>query len=92
MLDRYQGRFVGPVLDHLPGAPADPIGQVHRIVAETGEEGKEMRPGHDVDRVELDDADPVDDPAEVTNVDLPGGAVRRQNPGRPGQCDGPERW
>ena len=73
MLDRYQGGFVRPVLDHLPRSPADPIGQVHRIVAETSEEGKEVGPGDDVDRVELDHADPIDDPPQVADIDLSGG-------------------
>ena len=73
MLDRYQGSFVGPIFDHLAGAPPDPIGQVHRIGAQTSEEREVMRPGNNVDRVKLDDTHPIHDAAEVTNVDLPGG-------------------
>jgi hypothetical protein len=73
MLDRYQGRFVGPVLDHLAGAPSDPIGQVHWIVAQTGKEGKEVGPGYDVDRVELDDAHPIHHSPQVSNIDLSSG-------------------
>ena len=92
MLDRYQGRFVGPVLDHLPGAPPDPIGQVHRIGAETSEEGEEMRPGDDVDRVELDDTRPDRRPGGGDECRPSRWDVRRQNPGRPGQFDEPERW
>ena len=70
MLDRYQGRFVGPILDHFAGAPPDPIGEVQGIVPQSGEKREEMRPGDDVDRVELDNPDPIHDPPEVTDVDL----------------------
>ena len=90
MLDGYQRRLMSPVLDHLARPPADRLGQVHRIVAETGEEGKEVGPGDNVDRVELDDPDPIDDPAEMADIDLSGRARCRQNPAPPGQSDEPD--
>lgn len=59
-----------PILDHLAGAPTDPIGQVHWIITQTGKERKKVSPGDDVDRVELDDAYPVYDSAQVPNINL----------------------
>ncbi len=72
VLDRYECGLVGPVFDHLTGAPADPLGEGHRVVPETSEEREEVRPGYDVDRVELHHADPLNDPSQVPDVDLAG--------------------
>ena len=47
-----------------------------------------MGPGHDVDRVELDYPDPVDDPAQVTDVDLSGGAWLGKTLGCQGNATG----
>jgi hypothetical protein len=84
VFDRYQRRFMSPILDHLARAPADPIGQVHRVISKAGEEGEKVGAGHDIDRVQLDDAHPVNHSPQVTEIDPPARAWLRKTLGGQG--------
>src|SRR5450631_111609 len=69
-----EARLVGPVLDQATrGDVPGPVDQRRVIGAETGEEREVLAPGHHVDTVDLDDADTVDDPLNLTH----GGRSRR---------------
>jgi ferredoxin len=68
-LDREERCLVTPVLEHLPASP-QPLRQgFARVRAEAGEEGQLVRAGEHVHRVDLHQADPLQDPTEVPPID-----------------------
>ena len=60
---------MAPVLEHLAGPPQPPVQGRAVVGTEPGEKGHVMGAAEDIDRVELDEADSIDDAPEMTHVD-----------------------
>src|SRR5450759_2082553 len=76
-LRRDQARLVGPVLDETARTDVTgPVEQGRVVGTEAGEEREVLAAGEDVDAVDLDDADAVDHPLDVTH-----GRLARRWPG-----------
>lgn len=66
------------VLEQLPPAGRGLIQQHAGVGPEPGKDRQIVRTLENIDRVELQDGDPIDDPAEVPDIDPAGlGADRR---------------
>jgi hypothetical protein len=93
--DRGDGRgVVRPVLEEPPVALQEPFEEARLVALEAGGEGQVVRPLDDVDRVDLDEAHPLDDVVESAGgrpaagiVEQPLGA-QQQAPGRGGGDSG----
>jgi hypothetical protein len=86
---RDEGRLVRPVFDETTRrGVAHPIQRLAVIGAEAAEERQVMTARHDVDAVDLDDAEPVNDAAQVPGANRAGCGTRRGQP-LSGQRDPP---
>ena len=64
MLGPDEAGFVGPVLHHAPRMGCGhPLEDGAVVVAEPGEERKEVAPGEDIDGIDLDKLEPGKGPA-----------------------------
>jgi hypothetical protein len=87
-VDREQGSLVAPVFEEVAGPPVRrPVEQVGRIGPESAVQREVVGPLQHVDRIHLEQADPVEHPTQVTT----GRHAARRRVGEPlgGQRDPP---